>query len=473
MKSNNFRSLHKKLLSYVALSTFVILVVASLISFVIQYERSRINTVTTLNQLLDTVEDTVTVAAYSKNQQIAEDVLKGLLKNDVVHKASILSEGGFNLEKLRNDSENNMKQVFRPIYSLFDAEEIIGHIYLQPSEQYSLQEAKYDTISNIINSFILIALTALVILWVMQKYISNPLTQVSNTLNKIREGKEQQILPLKNNSNDELGLLRININNLLTELDAKFNQEQALKDKIKQTNNELSYEREVIENVILKMHVSKPFDETQIRKIEQPVEKTSGDIALSAFRPNKSRHILLGDFTGHGLTAAIGGPIVFDIFYSMTHKNMPMCEIANEVNQQLRKKLPIGLFLGAIFLELSPDSQQLRIWNCGMSDVLIYRNNQLLARHPSSAMALGIIDQEFTSTSPIEVKKGDKIYLYSDGITEAVNSDEKEFGQDRLEINISELLKSNSKIEYLYDSVQGFMGETKQFDDITLLELTC
>ena len=150
-----------------------------------------------------------------------------------------------------------------------------------------------------------------------------------------------------------------------------------------------------------------------------------------------------------------------------------MRDIATEVNQQLRKKLPIGLFLGAVFLELSPDSQQLRIWNCGMSDVLIYRNNQLLARHPSSAMALGIIDQEFTSTSPIEVKKGDKIYLYSDGITEAVNSDDKEFGQDRLEINISELLKSNSKIEYLYDSVQGFMGETMQFDDITLLELTC
>ncbi len=473
MKSNKFRSLHKKLLSYVALSTIVILVAASLASFLIQYEHSRINTVSTLNQLLDTVEDTITVAAYSKNQQIAEDVLKGLLKNDVVHKASILSEGGFNLEKLRNDSENNMKQVFRPIYSLFDAEEVIGYIYLQPSEQYSLQEAKYDTISNIINSFILITLTALVILWVMQKYISIPIAQVSNTLNKIREGKEQQILPLKNNSNDELGLLRVNINNLLAELDAKFNQEQALKDKIKQTNNELSYEREVIENVILKMHASKPFDETQIRKIEQSVEKTSGDIALSAFRPDKSRHILLGDFTGHGLTAAIGGPIVFDIFYAMTRKNLPMRDIANEVNQQLRNKLPTGLFLGAIFLELSPDSQQLRIWNCGMSDVLIYRNNQLLARHPSSTMALGIIDQEFTSTSPIEVKKGDKIYLYSDGITEAVNSDEKEFGQDRLEINISELLKSNSKIEYLYDSVQGFMGETKQFDDITLLELTC
>ena len=473
MRPTNFRSLNKKVLTYVALSTIVILVVASLASFVIQYEHSRINTISKLNQLLDTVEDTITVAAYSKNQQIAEDVLKGLLKNDVVHKASILSEGGFNLEKQRNDNENNMKQVFRPIYSLFDIEEIIGYIYLQPSDQYSLQEAKYDTLANIINSFILITLTALVILWVMQKYISNPITQLSNTLTKIQKGEEQQILPLKNNNDDELGQLRVNINNLLAELDAKFNQEQALKDKIKQSNNELAYEREVIENVILKMHASKSFDETQIRKIEQPVEKTSGDIALSAFRPNKSRHILLGDFTGHGLTAAIGGPIVFDIFYSMTHKNMPMCEIANEVNQQLRKKLPIGLFLGAIFLELSPDSQQLRIWNCGMSDVLIYRNNQLLARHPSSAMALGIIDQEFTSTSPIEVKKGDKIYLYSDGITEAVNSDEKEFGQDRLEINIIELLQSNREINYLYDSVQGFMGETKQFDDITLLELTC
>ena len=193
-----------------------------------------------LNQLLDTVEDTVTVAAYSKNKQIADDVLTGLLKNDVVNKVIISSKEGFNLERTKNDL-NTMHSVSRPIYSLFDTEEIIGAIHIQPSGQYSLTEAKYDTISSVINSFVLIGLTSLVILWVMRKYVSSPIMLVSSTLNKIRAGEKQHISSLKNNVNDELGLLRTNINSLLTELKEKLNNETKLRQNIESMEQQLRH----------------------------------------------------------------------------------------------------------------------------------------------------------------------------------------------------------------------------------------
>jgi diguanylate cyclase (GGDEF)-like protein len=241
MKTTKFYSLNRKLLTYVSWSTLLLLLLAALVSFFIQYERSKINTVTMLNQLLDTVEDTATVAAYSKNKQIAKDVLKGLLKNDIVFKATISSKEGFSLEQSKSDHLNTMPPVSRPIYSLFDAEEIIGHIRIQPSAQYSLTEAKYDTISSIISSFLLISLTALVILWVMQKYISRPLTFVSNTLNKISAGEKQRISPLINNHNDELGRLRVDINSLLTELEDKFNNESSLRRNIESMEQQLRH----------------------------------------------------------------------------------------------------------------------------------------------------------------------------------------------------------------------------------------
>lgn len=88
---------------------------------------------------------------------------------------------------------------------------------------YLMQKKLWVTF--IFSSFVLIGLTSFVIFWVMRKYISSPLAQVSDILDKIRAGEERQILPLKNNANDELGLLRLNINSLLTELEEKFNQE--------------------------------------------------------------------------------------------------------------------------------------------------------------------------------------------------------------------------------------------------------
>ena len=246
-----------------------------------------------------------------------------------------------------------------------------------------------------------------------------------------------------------------------------------LQNQLKKTQDALTFERETIENIILKMRASKPFEATGLRIMDAPVEKTSGDVLLSAFRPDKTQHVLMGDFTGHGLMAAVGGPIVFDVFYTMTVKGLVIQDIAREINRQLLEKMPTGLFLGAIFIELSPDRRSLSLWNCGMSDILIYRNSELWQKVSSSMLALGIIKQEFESVVSFDVEPGDRVYAYSDGITEVINTDEEEFGQDRFECTICELLDTNAEMDFLSDKVNQFRGEAEQLDDITLVELTC
>jgi serine phosphatase RsbU (regulator of sigma subunit) len=157
----------------------------------------------------------------------------------------------------------------------------------------------------------------------------------------------------------------------------------------------------------------------------------------------------------------------------MTAKNIPLVEIAQEVNKQLLAKLPTSLFLGAIFIEFNPDDYTLSIWNCGMSDMLIYRDSQLKQKIASSLFALGVIKQEFEPTLVLTVEKDDRIYSFSDGITEVINSENEEFGDARLEQTIIEMLSNKEDLEFLTRTVDGFRGNVGQFDDITLLELTC
>lgn len=246
-----------------------------------------------------------------------------------------------------------------------------------------------------------------------------------------------------------------------------------LQQALKKAQDVLSYEKEVIENIILKMRLSKPFEASQLRQLDKPVENTSGDIVLSAFTPDKTRYILMGDFTGHGLMAAVGGPVVYDIFYTMVAKGIALAQIAIEINQQLLAKMPTGLFLGAVFIELSADGKTISIWNCGMSDVLIYRNNALIQRISSKTLALGIIKQDFDCAVTLEVEQDDKVYAYSDGITEIINLEQEEFGQQRFEQTIVEMLSSDKEIEFLWDTVNQFRGKAEQFDDVTLVELSC
>ncbi len=290
------------------------------------------------------------------------------------------------------------------------------------------------------------------------------------------------LLTARNDTNDLVSGLEAGANDYIAkpydnaELQARLKAGKRileLQAQLHKTQNALTFERGVIEDIILKMRASKPYNSKQLRQLEVPVEKTSGDVLLSAVRPDNTRHIMLGDFTGHGLMAAVGGPIVYDIFYTMTEKNIPITKIATEINKQLLAKMPTGLFLGAIFIELSSDGKDVAFWNCGMSDILIYRQATVWQKLASNLLALGIIKQEFEPVARLQVEPGDRIYAYSDGITEVINSKEEEFGQDRLEQTLAELISADKDFDFLINTINQFRGEAEQFDDITLLELTC
>ena len=284
-----------------------------------------------------------------------------------------------------------------------------------------------------------------------------------------RNETDDIVVGLKSGANDYIAKPFVN-----GELQARLQVGQRmleLQDELLKTGNELLAERQFIENIIIKMRSSTLFNSANIRQIQAPVEKTSGDVLLSALRPDKGQHLMLGDFTGHGLPAAIGGPIVSDVFYSMTAKGLQIHRIASEINRHLYEKLPTGLFCAAIFVDLDAERRQLSIWNFGMEDVLIFHHQSLVKKVASDNLALGILDTPIDPVNAIEVASGDRLYAYSDGITEVINSQGEEFGVKRLEQAISELITSQGDIQMLTEAATQFSAGGDQLDDITVVEM--
>jgi len=246
-----------------------------------------------------------------------------------------------------------------------------------------------------------------------------------------------------------------------------------LQNELIASKKKLEEERRVIENIILKMRSTNSFNPQNIRFIQSPVEQTAGDMLLCAYRPDGTQHIMLGDFTGHGITAAIGGPVISDTFYAMTQKGIVLKDIVNEVNGHVFDKLPADLFLAAIFLEVCPTRKKLRLWSCGMPDLLIFRHYELVQRVPSSYFALGIVNKDLLPPIELPLEEGDRVYCFSDGVTEAMNCNQEEFGQHRLERNIASILAQEGEIDMVYQAMQQFFGEVVPLDDITLMELSC
>jgi len=246
-----------------------------------------------------------------------------------------------------------------------------------------------------------------------------------------------------------------------------------LQNELHESNNTLNRERGIIEDIILAMEASASFDSSFIRAIQAPVEKTSGDILLAASCPDGRQHVLLGDFTGHGITAALGGPIASDTFYKMTSKGLPMTDIGNEINRHMCTKMPTGLFLAAILFEINPQRNSVNIWNCGMEDILFFRDNTFKDVIKSSRPALGIFKDELDNMCTLTIQANDKFYAYSDGIIETANSNNEMFGVSRLITIINEMLVYDKNINIIKHNADAFRETTAQLDDITLLELTC
>ncbi|CAK0763318.1 two-component system, HptB-dependent secretion and biofilm response regulator [Gammaproteobacteria bacterium] len=239
------------------------------------------------------------------------------------------------------------------------------------------------------------------------------------------------------------------------------------------SNKQLRRERELIEDILLTTRKQPLLQESFIRTLLTPVERTAGDVFFLRRRPDGYLHAFIGDCTGHGLPAAIVGPMVMDIFHVMTSKGFPPEAILLEINNKLLHHVPANIFMAGSFLELTPGLDSLYLWNGGMPDVLFLRGHEWFLTGSSDQLPLGVVPtlsmDNFRNLIPLQ--SGDRIYLYSDGVVETKSPCEEMFGIERLKAFLMELSSAGGDINQLLSELNAFRGEAVAEDDITVVEI--
>ncbi|WP_300654899.1 fused response regulator/phosphatase [Pseudomonas sp.] len=245
------------------------------------------------------------------------------------------------------------------------------------------------------------------------------------------------------------------------------------RDLIAQHNEYLLNEQRVAKAVFDKVAHSGCLAAPNIRYLQSPYALFNGDLLLAAFKPSGGMHVLLGDFTGHGLPAAIGAMPLAEVFYGMTAKGYSLTEILREINAKLKRILPLGVFCCATLLNISFQRRVVEVWNGGLPDGYVLRASggarvPLVSRH----LPLGILDSaafnDHYEVFPLEL--GDRIFLLSDGVLEARNQQGELFGEMRLH----RVFAANRQPALLFAEIQqallSFRGELQ--DDVSLVEIS-
>jgi sigma-B regulation protein RsbU (phosphoserine phosphatase) len=197
-----------------------------------------------------------------------------------------------------------------------------------------------------------------------------------------------------------------------------------------------------------------------------------GDLVDSIPVDGQRVGIVLGDVAGKGLPAALLMAKLQSTLRALAVDDISLVTLGERTNRILcRDGLP-NRFATMVYVDVGAGSGSVRLLNCGHLPPLVLRGSTL-EELPLGAMALGMLPEATFSEQVVELSQGDVLVVFSDGLTEAMNSQEEFFGDDRLRARLPALAKMAAQDigTQVVAAVDDFVGDAAPHDDLSLIVL--
>jgi DNA-binding response OmpR family regulator len=222
-------------------------------------------------------------------------------------------------------------------------------------------------------------------------------------------------------------------------------------------------------------HVSSTL-QTETECVETYLQSSSvfnGDVFICDTAPNGNLFVLLADATGHGLSAAISILPLVTTIKAMIRKGHKLAHIVHEANQKLCKELPDDKFVALIGVEMNFHKHTIMLFNGGMPDVILIKQNNTITRIPSTSMALGILEPvDFDpAILTIETLRVRNLFFFSDGLIEQQNLSGQEFGMARAMDIIADWDSKEPLLSRMVNRFTVFNELNELQDDLSICDL--
>lgn len=212
--------------------------------------------------------------------------------------------------------------------------------------------------------------------------------------------------------------------------------------------------------------------ELDIYATMNPAKEVGGDF-YDLFMVDESHlAIVVADVSGKGVPAALFMVIGKTLLKDHTLSGVPLGQVFTEVNDLLCETNKEGLFITAFEAILDLKTGELEYVNAGHELPFICRKDESFSyiKIKAGFVLAGIEGMKYKSTS-MQMNPGDRIFQYTDGVTEAVNNKNEMYGMERLEAVLNANKDENLKdmLHNVRKDIDSFVEEVPQFDDITML----
>ncbi len=349
-----------------------------------------------------------------------------------------------------------------------------------------LPEMIFDVISGIsenqMNLFLLqfldltifaFAVPSMILLAYIERKLIKPVISFSKIDGFIKENEKiesEGLLDIYSDyleNDDEMGILSRSYTNLINNNNNYIENVKSLESEKERINTELNIAHKIQESTLPKKSINN--DALMVEGFCKPAKEVGGDFYDFYELDEENTVIIIGDASGKGVPAAIF-TIIIQNSIKLLMKNKPdPAMVLYDVNNQICENNPEMMFITLFLGIYNKNTHKLKYANAGHNPPLVKYDGVYELLDVDSEIVMGVMDNyEYKNH---EVSLEDEIILYTDGITDANNTEHEIYGEERLTDFLNNHESGENIIMDLIIDINKFTNGEKQFDDMTLLIL--
>ncbi len=318
-------------------------------------------------------------------------------------------------------------------------------------------------------------IVALLLIWLS---VLRPIRKLSERMRAFAMNREEMNVTKKRKPlyDNELTEIEHAFDKMTVDIHQYMHDNETLTRKEAYINAQLDVARN-IQKGIVPDHYSSSGAHFELYGSAKPAWDVGGDF-YDAFSLEDGRECaVIGDISGKGISAALFMALVKTTIRENLLSGLGLAETLNRVNRELWCSNPEKMFATVFAMTLNPESGVLVYANAGHESPLLLGRTPCF-REVRSGMPLGLFENAGITEEKLVLRDGDGIFLYTDGVTEAVNAGRELYERERLKEVIHHQYREapcacppRLLVEAVTSSVLAYTGDLEQSDDITCLAL--
>ena len=204
----------------------------------------------------------------------------------------------------------------------------------------------------------------------------------------------------------------------------------------------------------------------------QPAKEVGGDFCDCFMIGRDKAGLVIADVSDKGISAAMFMMMAKSLIRSEMKQGSPPGKVMKKVNAQLSERNDAGMFVTVWLAQIDLITGECTSVNAGHENPVFRRagSEWEMLRYPHNMPAAIMDDAEYKERT-VQLQDGDMIFVYTDGVTDAVNTQDEHFGEDRITETLNSGSNENTRavIDGLFAQIGKFSEGAEQFDDIGMV----